>query len=157
MKTTLIFAIKWIIALLVTCPLVLNPVAAKTYRWIDNKGNTVYSQTPPPDHRESSVVDAPPPPAESPEAARKRLQEQIQNLDAQREARHEGKQKAAEEKQKASTTARDCEIARHNLEALRQGTRRLYRNEDGSFSRLSEEEKTARTEQANAYIKDNCE
>lgn len=157
MKRTLIFTLRWAIALLVSWSLMISPVSAKTYRWTDDSGNTVYSQTPPPDGRSRETVKAPPPPAESPEAAQKKLQEQIDQLKGQREARQESKQKSEQAKQEAAALARDCETARNNLQTLRQGTRRLYRSHDGSVSRLSEEEKNTRIREAEAFIQEKCQ
>ena len=38
---------------------------ARTYRWTDESGGIVYSQTPPPSGVEADIIDTPNPPSES--------------------------------------------------------------------------------------------
>ena len=71
--------------------------------------------------------------------------------------RKKQKQKASEEKQEAEMMAQECEKARQNLQVLRQGTRRLYRTQDGSYSRFDEEERNARIQEAEAFIQEHCQ
>lgn len=151
----------------VLCSLLLPPAApAATYRWVDESGVTVYSQSRPPDveaqrlgpgtqsaqHASSTATTTPSaaPAAPTAEALVKQYEEQ-------RKQREE-EAKAAQDKSKADAAKkRNCEAARQNLETLQNlGPRRL-RHSDGTFERLSEEQTAERIDRAKAQIKTYCD
>lgn len=157
MKPTLFYKKGWPTVLpLIAITALPGPLESATYRWTDNEGNVVYSQTPPPDGRNRDLIKAPPPPAEPPDEAQQKLQQQIDQLQQSREARQQSKQQSEQTKQQEERLARDCASARNDLKMLREGSRRLYRRDDGTVSRLTETEKNTRTQQAETFIKENC-
>ncbi len=84
--------------LIVFTLLISAPLAAKTYRWVDENGVTVYSQKPPP---AGPVIEIkpPPPPAISPEEAQRKLDAQKQRLEDLREDRALENKAASEKRQ----------------------------------------------------------
>lgn len=156
MRNRLFFTRRHLFAIFVLTLMAAGQVAAETYRWVDDNGNVVYSQLPPTDGRTSQTLGAPPPPAEPPEQAQQRLNAQIEQLDAQREKRQSSKKAGAERQAREAEQARQCELARHNLEGLQQGSRNRFRNPDGSYSRLTEEQKAKRIQDARSYLEEYC-
>ncbi len=147
-------------ALTTLCLLVLlgaGSATAETYRWVDDAGNVVYSQLPPADGRDSKVIGAPPPPAESPEEAQARLKARLDLLNSQREQRQTSQTETVQQKADEAEQARQCELARHNLEALQQGNRQRFRNADGSYTRLTPEQKAERVRDNQSYIDEYCQ
>ncbi len=140
---------------LLPCLLAL-PAAAEIYRWVDENGTVVYSQTPPPDGRRTTTVAPPPPPAEDPAVARKRLEEQIRRLEQSAEARRKAEAKKAKTREEAARREARCRQARRNLEILNtRPPNTLYRVGD-EYRRFTMEELEARRRQLEAAIEEHC-
>ncbi|MEJ2576612.1 MAG: DUF4124 domain-containing protein, partial [Gammaproteobacteria bacterium] len=92
---------------------------AKTYRWVEEPGDVVYSQLPPPPGVEAEVVPPPPPPAEPPEQAIQELPEQQQQLEDLREDREIAREKAVEEAKQAQSRSQGCAAAEQNVRVYR--------------------------------------
>ena len=128
----------------------------KTYRWVDENGVTVYSQSPPPEG-EATVVKPPPPPATPPDEAWKKLNEQRLKLQDNREDRTEAKEK--EQKQEVSEEIRrkNCEISRENLKQLEGLPPRLVRTSDGKYVPITEEDRQKRIKETRDQVKEFCD
>lgn len=135
----------------------LPATAAKGYHlYYDENGQAVYSQFAPGEGKESTVVKPPPPPAESPEVAQERLREQIQRLEDAREDQELAREKAAKEMADSKAAADRCSKARSNLAAFEGQARRLFRQPDGSFSRLTDEERQTKRAEMEKIIENDC-
>lgn len=128
---------------------------AAMYKWTDENGKTVYSQNPPPTGAVEKIQTAPTP-TQSVTEAQKKLQEQLQRIEDRREDRRLAKDKETEASTKAGLMARNCETARKNLESLGGPPNRMTRMADGSYKRLTPEERQKQTEEANKQIRENC-
>ncbi len=130
---------------------------AQAYRWVDDQGNTVYSQQPPPDDRKIEVMTAPPPPAESPEQAQEKLDGQIQQLDEAEKKRGMEKQAAAKNRADAKFSKQQCSNAHMNLEAINnRPPQTLFETGDGEYRRFTPDQRAAQIKQANETIKKHC-
>jgi len=129
----------------------------KTYRWVDASGETVYSQIPPPPEVETTEIGAPPPPAETPEQARERLNQRLQQFEDNREDQELSKEKATQEEAEAARRAELCEKARRNLTNLEQsrGNSR-YVDQKGEYHRLTAETLTSKKDEAQKVIEEYC-
>lgn len=129
----------------------------KTYRWVDASGETVYSQIPPPPEVETTEIGAPPPPAETPEQARQRLNQRLQQFEDNREDQELAKEKAAKEQTETAQRADLCEKARKNLTNLEQsrGNSR-YVDKNGEYHRLTEETLASKKAEAQQVIEEYC-
>jgi hypothetical protein len=144
--------------LLVACASVA--AQARVYRWVDEDGVTVYSQTPPPTGEATTVRTDAGPNAEETAAARERLRRQIeQDFDANQEARQlrQTKVEEAAEAEQHRLEEGNCEAARHNLNALANLGARMVRTPDGEYTRLSENEVQRLMQQARDQIKELCD
>lgn len=127
------------------------------YKWIDENGEVVYSQFPPADQRrEPEVIKPPPPPAESPERARERLNQQLQQYEDNREDRELAADKSAEEEKSAAIARQRCEAARHNLQGINGRSRQLFRAPDGQVRRLTDEERQSQRAELEGIIAKDC-
>lgn len=130
--------------------------AAQPYRSVDENGETVYSQSPPEGGAATQVEIAPAPPAAQFDAARTRLQQQLESeVDAAAaESKAAGEQtKAAEQ---AALRQKNCEGARQNLNTLQTlGARRL-RQPDGSVAPVPADERARMISEAEKQITENC-
>ena len=146
----------------VTCFLVILSLfslnsTAGVYRWVDDQGNVVYSQTPPPDGRETKLMAPPPPPAEDPDAAMERIRAQSEALE---KASQERQKQQQEKKQKAQLEAQrkaNCEAARKNLETLRsRPPNTLYRTGKDEYRRFTIDELNQQIKEQEKIIQENC-
>jgi hypothetical protein len=128
---------------------------AAMYKWTDADGSTQYGQYPPAGVQAervhvSSQPASQPQPAPSP-------QQRLKELEQQQEKQTEKEAEATAEKQKAETIKKNCEIAKNNLAGLQMGGHRLTRLSDGSYTRLSEEERLSRIAEAEKHIEEYCQ
>ncbi len=133
--------------------------AGQMYKWEDENGRTVYSQTPPAT-AESQIVKPPPPPATDPAQARKELDASIQRLDEADKVRIENEKArgAAQKKNDNQAQVRaSCKASREQIEELERGPpQKILIGPDGKAKRLSYEELQAEITEAKAYIEKNC-
>jgi len=131
-------------------------VTATTYRWKDADGNTVFSQTAPSDGRDASTVRPPPSPAETPQAAQKRLQNQIQKFEDSREDKRLLEEKRQQNTQKKAVKDENCRRAQKNLSNIQQKSRQLINDGTGQYRRYSVEEKNNFIKKTREIIKRDC-
>ncbi len=131
------------------------PVMAKSYRWVDENGVTIYSQSPPPSG-EATVIKPPPPPASPPGETLKQLKARQAAIDESRNKKDEIKKKEDTEAKNAEIKKKNCEISKKNLADIELHPRVRMKMEDGSYKQLTDEERTAQIEKAKKGIKDFC-
>ena len=133
-----------------------NPANATAYRWVDENGVTVYSQSPPPSGDAVAIQKQPAPSAADAQRARERLRTQLE--DAQ-DKKDDHKRIAAEEKEtdQARQQREDsCRAARKNLEGFENLGRRMVKTTDGEYLRLSEDQVAAQISKARNEIEESC-
>jgi len=131
------------------------PLTAKSYRWVDENGVTVYSQKPPPSGN-ATEIKPPPPPAIPPEEAQRRLDAQRQKLEDLREDRELKKKESSEQKAEAQRKKSNCEAAQKNLAGLISRPHARIKGEDGKYSYLTDEARQKKIEEAKQHIQENC-
>lgn len=141
------------ICLILTGVFLSLSINAEMYKWIDEDGNTHYTQSPPVDNGSVEVIK--PPGNVDTKSAIKTLDKQKQTADELREGRitaKEDKQKAEEE---VLAKQNKCEQAKKRL-ASYQRPRVQVSNEDGSRSFLSEEKRQAEIKKSQGYVDKTC-
>ncbi len=126
---------------------------AEMYKWVDEEGNTHYTQSPPPS--DITVETIKPPPKVDTEGASKTLDQQKKKANDLREKRittAEEKQKAEEE---AAEKEKKCQQAKARL-ASYQRPRVNLNNPDGTVRVISEDERQAEIKKSNEYIEKAC-
>lgn len=91
---------------------------AQIYRYVDESGETVYSQVPPPTDDATKIIPDPGPSEAETRAATERLRRQLEiDFDRRDEAKRQAEVQA-KEAQSASERAKNCSAARRNLDTL---------------------------------------
>jgi len=139
--------------------LLLPAVAlAGTYRWVDDEGNVVYSQTPPPDGREVREIAPPPPPAEDPAAAKKRLEALTEEAEKSSQRRREQKEAQDRKKAEAERRRKNCEAARYNLQLfVNRPPNVLFKMGENEYRRFTPEERQQQIDKLQKIIEENCD
>jgi hypothetical protein len=126
------------------------------YKWTDDQGEVHYDQFPP-SGRETEKMKAPPPaPAAAAESAENDLRKQIETMDKEKEEQIQGAKDAESWAKIQKIRRQNCETANKNLANLQRGGNVRYVGPDGEVTRLSDEERQKRVEEANKQIKENC-
>lgn len=128
---------------------------AEIYRWVDENGVTIYSEVPPPDG-EADRVKIAPAPSTTPEEAQRPLKAEMQTLEDYREDRQLASQKRQKEELDRQLHEENCRNAKDNLENLITASRRLVQMPDGSYVRLTEQERQQRMDEARKHIDEFC-
>ena len=142
------------------CLFLLLPAVALagTYRWVDDEGNVVYSQTPPPDGREVREIAPPPSPAEDPAAARKRLKALTEEAEKSSQRRREQRESQNRKKAEAERRQKNCEAARYNLELfLNRPPNVLFKTGENEYRRFTPEERQQQIDKLQKIIEKNCD
>jgi len=119
---------------------------AEIYRWVDDLGNVVFSQSPPPDSRDVDTVEVAPPPAHPEHPPGERVQEAADIRSPANPALDDATRKAY------------CETGKRNLELLNDnpGTS-LFRTESGEAVRYTAEEIAIKIKENKAVVKAYCD
>lgn len=126
--------------------------SAQAYRWVDEKGQVHYSQTPPPG-KDAQPVGPPPPPSASP------------NQESLNRSLEDGKAAEPDQRAQADRTAQaqqaveqQCRQAREQLAYMDEKTSRRLgtTDEQGNVSRVTEEQFQARRAELLQVISDRC-
>jgi len=141
------------LSLLLAVPLAPAAVRAAIFQWTDAQGQVHYSQEPPPGTKARQIKGArPAPPPAQPPAAGEGGQAGAGKAPAGKPA---GK-KPPVDPQRQAQRARNCRLARRNLQAFQAPGRRRYRMPDGSMHYLTAEQLQARIREARDQIRRNC-
>lgn len=129
---------------------------AEMYRWLDQTGVTVYSQSPPPSGEATEIRKDPAPRASDVEAARTRLKQQLESEFDDREAETERSAKEAEKEESARRDSEACAAARSNLKTIENlGARRAVTPE-GDAVYLSDRQRRDLMDKARDQIRKTC-
>ena len=132
--------------------------AADVYKWVDDQGQIVYSQSPPPPPKRSVRVKMVPGPDPAEIAhAQEALQQSIERIYEQEEKKRQARAEQDAQKEIQKQRAKNCEIARQNLNTIQNLGRRRIISPDGTPVFLSEEERAARIEEARKNIEAYCD
>lgn len=132
-------------------------VEAAVYKWADESGQTVYSQTPPPSGTALELKKPPEPDPAEAERSRETLRKELERSYDEAAERERVRNEGAEQQRDGKTRAKNCEAARSNLSTIENLGRRRVLVPDGEPVFLSEEERDAKMGEARANIKKYCD
>ncbi|MDZ7782635.1 MAG: DUF4124 domain-containing protein [Halioglobus sp.] len=146
-----ILALLWISSILALGGLYSN-AAEVLYRWVDDRGNPVHSDRPPPEGTDYEVISTESKFVRPVDAGQGAVPREVEPRVGNE---FEPVDKAAQEPKK---NPEFCQRARDNLEALNTRPRlRVRDDETGEYKFLNEEEKEQRRQQAREAIEFYCE
>jgi Domain of unknown function (DUF4124) len=135
--------------------LIVSPVSvAEMYKWVDENGETHYSQNPPVEDVQVETI-APPPRVNS-EDANQSLSKTKEKADSLREERLTAKENKEKEKMEAQQLKEQCQQLKQRLTSLQVRPRANKKDENGNLVRMTEEERQSDIEKTEKDIKDKC-
>jgi len=135
-------------ALLCLAP--LNMATATAYKWVDENGETHYSQSPPAATK-AEVIKAPNASATTPAPEQKHY-----STPAQKPAGYNQPSETDAKAEDAAVRAENCANARKNLETLKTAESVTVKDKNGLYHRVSDEERKARSEESQKRIDEFC-
>lgn len=126
---------------------------AAMYKWVDEEGVTHYTQQPPPDGIQAETLK--PPPKVDTDAAIEKLDSQQKQVEELREGRLKGKEEEMKKAEEAALQKENCRKATEKLSSLERPRVNLV-NEDGSYTRVTEEYRQEQMEIAKERVKEFC-
>jgi len=133
--------------------------AQNFYKWVDEKGATHYTQTPPPQQPIKKVAVNPRLPADSANAI-KNLNDQtkkdLKDTTNNEIAAEKTKQNATADIDRRNKNSAACDQIKANLALIQSGQRIRTLDANGERTYLTEEQKAAQIKEQTAQIKNNC-
>ncbi len=133
--------------------MIANIAHAEMYKWVDENGNTHYTQNPPPPNIVPDIIA--PPPSINSEAATKKEMSTIEKANKLREERIKKAEDTAKEKSELAQKKAQCEKAK-KVQASYERPRVNYVDDDGNRRRATEEERQADLAKAKDEVKKLC-
>ena len=128
-------------------------IRAAMYKWTDEEGNTHYTQEPPPGGIEGEIIK--PPPKVKPDALEDEISKQQKFLEESQKDREKIRDDKSKQEEEIARKQADCDNARKRLESY-QRPRVNAVNEDGSRSRVTEEDRQSEIIKIQKYLDENC-
>lgn len=129
--------------------------SAQMYKWVDEQGDTHYSEIPPP-KGDVTTVAPPPPPAVAPAQAQQQLEQRQEKLNELADQRSKASADAALEDQQQKDMRTNCERAKATLAGLYAGGNRLYKDSKGNVTRMNEKQRQENIEKAQEMRRKYC-
>ena len=128
---------------------------AKTYKWVDDEGQTHYTQQAP-KNRPSIVLNAPPPPATKPKLAQKEIDTLIERQQGVYEEREEERRLEEEERVQKEKQEEYCSVNKHNLQEYINNPGRRMIDSDGNVTRPTDEQRQAKITEIEKRLEEHC-
>jgi hypothetical protein len=129
------------------------------YKWVDEKGVTHYSETPPPGRKAAPVPGAPTPapkPADAPSTWGEKDRDFRRRQIEREQAQEQRQKKENEEKRRVAMRREMCLEARHALALLREQRPIYWINEKGEREFLEDRDRPAAIERMKKNIESYC-
>lgn len=136
--------------------LITQPASAEVHKWTDDNGDVHYSQIKP-NNTDTETVTPPPKPAVDPEIAAEKLNERVETNRKAEQEKYIADQKEEHLKQREEAQKQNCHAATQNLKLYRSYGRVRVKETDGSYTRLSEEERQQRISDMKEKITEYCD
>lgn len=161
MRFAIIFLVILIGAFVIWAP--QSAAQDEVYRWVDENGVVHYGDRAP-QQKEAEVVSIPQTsgislkPPSNPEAAdvANPADEQEPQPSAAQQARDARAEARKERQAKAELTAKNCESARNVISQLEPSPRVNVTHEDGTVTRMDDNDRLEELARARAYVAENC-
>jgi hypothetical protein len=128
---------------------------AQVYKWVDEEGQTHFSQTPPADH-DADVIKTRPGPKVDPAQSQQAVDTIIEQQTNDAKLRQEDKAKQQQLAEKADAQSKNCDIAKSNLEQYQNNPNGRTKTGDGEYNRVDENDRQAKMDQLKQDIKKYC-
>jgi hypothetical protein len=132
------------------------PVEATIYKWTDENGQTVYSETPPPKGTAGTRLKEAPPPPVDPNAAMETLRNRAEAFGKRQEGRDKQENEKQQSAERDKQNQENCKQLRNNLQILTTNNQVREKTGEGDYTVLGEEQRQARIRETRERIQKEC-
>jgi len=129
---------------------------AEIYKWVDENGQTHYSQQAPKDI-DATVIKTPLPPAIDPNAAQQQVDELINQQESEEQLRLEQQNQQKIDAKNIGKQEENCKIAQQRLLEYQNNPGRRIIDADGNVTRLTEEERQQKIQESQNNVTKYCQ
>lgn len=131
-----------------------SATSAEMYKWIDENGNTHYSQSPPVSDVEVETIA--PPKSVDTDSAQKNLQGNLEKANTLRDERLLAQEEKEKEKLEKEQQKEQCQQLKQKLNTLQARARANKKDDDGNIVKMTEEERQGIINDTKQRIDDKC-
>lgn len=128
---------------------------AVVYKWVDENGQTHFSQTPP-EQSEVEVIKTQPSPAVDVEKSQKEIDDLIKQQAEDDKIKQQQKQEQQQKAEQAKAKAENCKTARKNLKTYQDNPGRRMTDAEGNVTRPSEEKRQEMIKKLKEAVSEFC-
>lgn len=141
-----------------TLPALLLSVSAhaEVYKWVDDSGQTHYSQSAP-ENKPTKIIAVPAPPPMEQQRAQQRMNELIQQQENQEATQEIIQREQTQAAQRQTDINENCKRLRTNLETYQNNPGRRMMDADGRVIRLREEDRQQNIQDLQQQIQRYCQ
>ena len=129
---------------------------AQAYKWVDENGQTHFSQQAPAD-READVIKTRPGPKVAPAQSQQAVDDLINKQKIDVKAKEQAKIKQQQQAEQAKIKSKNCDIAKSNLTSYQTNPNGKTKNAEGEYIRVDEIERQNRMKQLKQDIQKHCQ
>jgi hypothetical protein len=129
---------------------------AQAYKWVDENGQTHFSQRAPTD-READVIKTRPGPKVAPAQSQQAVDDLINKQKSDVKTKEQAKIKQQQKAEQAQIKSKNCDIAKKNLTSYQNKPRGRIKNAEGEYIRVDEIERQNRIKQLKQDIQKHCQ
>ncbi|HXH03076.1 MAG TPA: DUF4124 domain-containing protein [Candidatus Competibacteraceae bacterium] len=134
---------------------IVPAMAGTLYKWTDPNGVVQYTETPPPGGTPYSTVGKPPKPAEDPARTMQQLRDKVEQATQQDQAAEQPAEQPPQDRKELY--ARNCELARKNLQVLEGDSDVVVTGKGGNKTVLDAAQRKAHIAQTQKEIQFYCD
>jgi hypothetical protein len=127
----------------------------QTYKWVDEEGQTHFSQTPPANY-DTEIIKIHSGPKVEPAQSQKAVDTIIEQQTNDAKLRQEDKVKQQQQVEKSGAKSKNCDIAKSNLKQYQNKPNGRTESADGEYIRIDENVRQAKMDQLKQDIKKYC-
>ncbi|PCJ15352.1 MAG: hypothetical protein COB04_13320 [Gammaproteobacteria bacterium] len=126
------------------------------YKWVDDKGITHYTRTPPTSEQQTSVITTSSSPSSDASKSKERLLRSREAFNTASETRKNESIVSPEEAKNIEIRSKNCEIATARLKNLQENVRLREKLENGEYQVITEDGRQGRITTTKKQVQDNC-
>ena len=131
-------------------------IGQQIYKWVDDRGVTHYTTTPPPGGK-AQPMKVQPPPAAKPAAGAKSWQEQEAEFRARQVEREEAQRKQEQAERGAAQRRAACASAQRDLRIVQEQSRIFTLDEKGERQYMEDAQRAEIARKARAFLDQECQ
>jgi len=129
---------------------------AEIYKWVDENGQTHYTQQAPRDVP-ATVITPPTSPAISPNAAQQEVDDLIKQQESEEKMSLEQQKQQQIAAENKAEQEKNCKIAQQQLQQYQNNPNRRIMDADGNVTRLAEEERQQKIQESKENVTKYCQ